>query len=231
MEELLVCGKRCIIEETGTAKNVFLWAYHDFSGDGFEHLISKLREAPSVRDCIIAAFTIEDWDAELSPWKAPQAFGSIPFSGKGPETLEWLTWKYIPFLKERFPEAESFYTVGYSLAGLFSLWALYETDLLSGCVCCSGSLWLDHWDTYAASHWLGNRSEVYLSLGGKEEKTKNLMMMKVGDRTREQAKLLLSDPNIKGCILEWNRGGHFADAEERIAKGIRYIAVKNPGRE
>ena len=44
MEEILVCGKKCIIEEKGTAKNVFLWAYHDFSGNGFDHLLSKLED-------------------------------------------------------------------------------------------------------------------------------------------------------------------------------------------
>ena len=100
---------------------------------------------------------------------------------------------------------------------------MYETELLSGCVCCSGSLWIDYWDTYAATHRTKNYSKVYLSLGGKEEKTKNQLMRKVGDRTREQEKKLLSDPNVTCCVLEWNKGGHFADSEERLSKGIRWI--------
>lgn len=220
MEEITVCGKKCIMEEFGTVKNVLLWAYHDFSGNGFENLLSKLE---SVDDCAVAAFTIDDWNAELSPWEAPQAFGNESFLGKGGETLSWLTGEYLPYLRERYPLAENFYTMGYSLAGLFSLWALYETELLSGCVCCSGSLWIDYWDAYVASHKLKSPSKVYLSLGGKEEKTKNPLMMKVGDRTREQEKMLLSDSNILECVLEWNKGGHFADAEERLAKGIRWI--------
>ena len=222
-EEVTVCGKKCVIRQTGSAERIYLWAYHDFSGDEFDGLLSKLRKVPEAEDCVIAAFEISDWDAELSPWEAPQAFGTRPFAGKGPETLRWLLEGYLPYLKKRFPEAESFYTMGYSLAGLFALWALYETDQFAGCVCCSGSLWIDGWDAYAASHGLKRESYVYLSLGGKEEKTENPLMKRVGDRTREQERLLSEDPNAGGSILFWNRGGHFADASERLSRGILWM--------
>lgn len=220
MEEVIVGGKKCIIGGTGVPRNVYLWAFHDFSGNEFEKLLSKLSDTPGLTDYVIAAFEITDWDAELSPWEAPQAFGSTPFSGKGEETLRWLCGEYLPYLKKKFPEAENFCPTGYSLAGLFSLWALYETELFSGCVCCSGSLWIDGWDTFAASHKLKREAYVYLSLGGKEEKTENPLMQKVGDRTRTQEKLLSADPNARDCVLEWNKGGHFADASERLSKGI-----------
>ncbi len=83
---------------------------------------------------------------------------------------------------------------GYSLAGLFALWAAYECDTFSGIACCSGSLWFKNWDIYMREHILKRKCSVYLSLGGKEEKTKNAVMATVGDRTREQEKLLLEDP-------------------------------------
>ena len=51
-------------------------------------------------------------------------------------------------------------------------------------------------------------------------------MEAVGDRTREQEKLLLEDPLAERVVLEWNPGGHFADAGKRLAKGIRWMMEK-----
>ena len=65
-----------------------------------------------------------------------------------------------------------------------------------------------------------------LSLGGKEEKTKNAVMATVGDRTREQEKLLLEDSFAEQVVLEWNPGGHFADSGKRLAKGIKWLMEK-----
>ena len=55
------------------------------------------------------------------------------------------------------------------------------------------------------------------------EKTKNKVMARVGDRTREQKKKLEKDPMAERVFLEWNAGGHFADEGKRLAKGIRYL--------
>ena len=96
---------------------------------------------------------------------------------------------------------------GYSLAGLFALWALYESDLFAGAVCCSGSLWYPGWDDYVMKHKiLKSDSLIYLCLGGKEEKTNNKEIAVIGDRTRSQEKILRKDPNVKSSVLEWNSG-------------------------
>ena len=58
---------------------------------------------------------------------------------------------------------------------------------------------------------------IYLSLGNKEEKTKNVKMSMVGDEIRR----LYGHLNGKAdCILEWNEGNHFKDPMERTAKGL-----------
>ena len=67
-------------------------------------------------------------------------------------------------------------------------------------------------------HILKRKCSVYLSLGGKEEKTKNAVMATVGDRTREQEKLLLEDPFAEQVVLEWNPGGHFCGFWEASGK-------------
>ena len=58
-----------------------------------------------------------------------------------------------------------------------------ESDVFSGIVCCSGSLWFPDWDHYVRNHVIQSKCSVYLSLGGKEEKAKNKVMAAVGDRT------------------------------------------------
>ena len=62
-----------------------------------------------------------------------------------------------------------------------------------------------------------------MSLGDREEKTKNKIMAKVGDRTRRQAELLKDDPNVEKLYFEWNEGGHFDNPLKRVAKGISWI--------
>lgn len=62
-----------------------------------------------------------------------------------------------------------------------------------------------------------------LSLGGKEEKAKNKVMAAVGDRTRAQEGLLQEDSMVESVVLEWNAGGHFADAGKRLAKGVKWM--------
>ena len=61
---------------------------------------------------------------------------------------------------------------------------------------------------------------VYLSLGNKEEHTKNAVMAAVGDHIRA----LHSQLTARGvdCTLEWNSGGHFKDVDLRTAKAFRW---------
>ena len=57
----------------------------------------------------------------------------------------------------------------------------------------------------------------------KEEKTKNPVMARVGDRTRTQERILRNDPKVKQTTLEFNSGGHFADAQKRLAKAVKWL--------
>ena len=62
---------------------------------------------------------------------------------------------------------------------------------------------------------------VYLSLGDKEERTKNAIMAAVGDNIRT----LHSQLTERGadCTLEWNSGGHFKDADLRTARAFQWV--------
>lgn len=200
---------------------VFIWGLDMSHGETAESLFDEVK-ALTNNDFSLAVFDVTDWNAQFSPWTAPAVFGKDAFSGKGNDTLRFLEDEFLPEIKSKFPESEVFLT-GYSLAGLFSLWALYETDKFNGAVCCSSSLWFDKWDEYASLHRIKSPSTIYMSLGDREEKTKNKVMSKVGDRTRIQAEILKEDPNVEKLYFEWNEGGHFDEPLKRVAKGIARI--------
>ena len=62
---------------------------------------------------------------------------------------------------------------------------------------------------------------IYLSLGDKEEKTKNPVMAQVGNAIRMQYDRLAGQ--MENVVLEWNQGNHFVDADKRMAKGFAWL--------
>ena len=114
------------------------------------------------------------------------------------------------------------YIGGYSLAAFFALWAAYQTDLFNGVATASPSVWFPGWIEYAEKNTV-KTEKVYLSLGDKEEKTRNPVMRTVGNNIRRQHELLQSDPACKDCILEMNQGNHFKEPDIRTAKGFAWL--------
>lgn len=184
------------------------------------------REAAQIRALtgtpfLYAAFRINDWNRELSPWAAPPVFGNEPFGSGAPETLEAIEQRLVPKLKERYflPQDIPVILGGYSLAGLFALWAAYSSDSFSAVAAVSPSVWFSGWNSFS-EQGSPRTGCVYLSLGKKEEKTRNKTMAAVGDNIRRQHQLLLS--RKIPTTLEWNEGNHFTDPELRTAKGFAW---------
>ena len=168
----------------------------------------------------LAAFKINDWNHELSPWLAPPVFGKRQFGDGAAETLSFITEQLIPGLKAKGIDTSHCLLGGYSLAGLFSLWASYQSNVFEGIAAASPSVWFPNWIDYAAVRQPFAKA-VYLSLGDKEEKAKNPIMAQVGLAIRSQEKML-QEQGVN-TILEWNTGNHFVDSEKRMAKGFAWL--------
>ena len=168
----------------------------------------------------LVTFRIEDWNQELTPWTAPPVFGKIPFGNGAVKTLEYITEQLLPILKEKEINTPHCLLGGYSLAGLFALWAGYQSDVFEGIAAASPSVWFPDWIEYASAR-KSFASAVYLSLGDKEEKAKNPVMAQVGLAIRSQEKML-QEQGVS-TILEWNTGNHFVDSEKRMAKGFAWL--------
>ncbi|MBR6801668.1 MAG: hypothetical protein IKM61_07955 [Eubacteriaceae bacterium] len=187
-----------------------------------EKISARLKKLTGKTPWSFVIFDVKDWNNDLSPWKGRNSKDEDVFGGNGSKTLEWIKDRLIPFVEGEDKYSHR-YISGYSLAGLFALWAFYETDLFDGVGSCSGSVWFDGWDEYMKCASANKPSKVYLSLGMKEEKTKDKLMATVGDRTRMQYEMAENDPSVEEKILVMNPGGHFTEPENRIASAVAWL--------
>ena len=180
---------------------------HDIAGMDAE--VAEIQRL-SGKDFRLLAVKVDSWNQDLSPWPAPAVFGKDDFGNGARETLT----EILELCKD---EDKVYCLGGYSLAALFSLWAAYQTDRFAGIAAASPSIWFPGFVDYMKVNTI-QCPNVYLSLGDKEEKTKNAVMAKVGDCIRD-GYAWLKEHGID-CTLEWNKGGHFKEPELRTARAF-----------
>ena len=202
------------IHEFGDPKadTVLIQPVDEYDLAGIENEVSLIAASRGKIFRLIAV-KVDSWNTDLSPWKAPAVFGKEDFGEGAGETL-------AKILKLCADEGKKYYIGGYSLAGLFALWASYRTDIFKGVAAASPSVWFPGFADYMKGNEI-RTGAVYLSLGDREEKARNPVMATVGDRIRE-AYSLLSECGVK-CTLEWNEGNHFKDADIRTAKAFAWV--------
>lgn len=151
-----------------------------------------------------------DWNYCMTPWKYHDK--NMGKTGGGEEFLSW-------FISEIYDEKyQRQYIGGYSLGGLFVLFAACEKELFDGVMSVSGSLWYPGALEYFNEKSIGKRiGKIYMSLGDKESLTKNAEREKVGFNTEKLAEVF---GKTKEVFFEYNRGGHFTDINGRITKSI-----------
>ena len=113
-------GKTCYIYDCGSADVLLIQPVDDHDIEVLDSEVEEIKRL-SGRDFTLAAFKVDDWNADLSPWEAPPVFGNEAFAGGAEATLKYVVEELIPQLKGgKDPEL---YIGGYSLA-LFAGWIL-----------------------------------------------------------------------------------------------------------
>ena len=177
-----------------------------------------IRELSGGQNFCLKAVKVKSWSHDLSPWPAPAVFGNEEFGDGAAQTLLFLQDEVLSNLPKNSASAISrVYIGGYSLAGLFALWAGYQTDCFDGIAAASPSIWFPGFLEYMRNNRIRTEA-VYLSLGDREEKTKNPLMSQVGNAIRDAETILKKEG--KECILEWNKGNHFKQPDLRTAKAF-----------
>uniref|UniRef100_A0AB33IYH7 Esterase n=1 Tax=Prevotella sp. GTC17253 TaxID=3236793 RepID=A0AB33IYH7_9BACT len=218
-KEIQIHNRCCRVYGGGNVKYVLVQPVDEHDLEALDGEVDRIVEAVG-NHFLLVAYPIEEWMTELSPWSAPPVFGRQPFGDGAANTLRTLTEKVIPTLQQQFMlDVSPLYIIGgYSLAGLFALWVGYESKQFQAVVAASPSVWFLQWMDFAESH-LSNAKAVYLSLGDREEHTRNRQMALVGDCVRRQYELYQRQTGLSS-ILEWNSGNHFQQSDERTAKGF-----------
>lgn len=172
------------------------------------------------RPCVLAGVSGRDWNGDFSPWKAEKAFAkSTDFTGGAGEYLRYFEQELLPRAEQNLTfEVKDRGIVGYSMAGLFAVYAMYHSDKFNRIGTMSGSLWFDGWVDYAMSHSMKAENPlIYISLGSREHKVRNVRMASVKVCTE---RLAAHWGKFCPVICESNPGGHFDDPEGRVARGI-----------
>lgn len=195
---------------------------HCFSEE--EEAVVKLLKGKEYFSFPLLCINNLDWQKDMCPWDSPALIkNEKDFIGGADVYLSLLEKEIIPKAVEILGEEPSYYALaGYSLAGLFALYAGYRSSLFSRIASVSGSLWYPDFVSFAKEKKMLSKAErLYLSLGTEEAKTKHAVLSTIERKTRE----LVEHYQSSGyCVnFELNPGNHFCEVEKRIEKGIRWI--------
>lgn len=193
-----------------------------FSNEG-----QKVYEATQAIGCppfTLVAISDLDWNHDMAPWDSPPAFKNAePCTGGADDYLRLLTEEIIPMAEKELAGVPCWWGIaGYSLAGLFALYAIYRTDLFSRVGSMSGSLWFPSMKEYIFSHEPKQWPDcMYFSLGDKENKVRNPILRSVRQNT-EDIQSFFQEKGID-TVFQLNPGNHYNHAVDRTAAGLCWL--------
>lgn len=165
-----------------------------------------------------------NWNHDMAPWDSPAAFKSGgPFTAGADDYLRLLVEEILPRAEKDLIGTPVWRgVVGYSLAGLFALYAICQTEIFSRVGSISGSLWFPGLKQYIFTHKPKRPPDrIYFSLGDKESKTRNPILRSVRQDTEE----IYNSYRSMGvdAVFQLNPGNHNHHAAERTAAGIAWL--------
>lgn len=179
-------------------------------------------DARGLEDCGWTLVSVENlnWSHDLTPWPAKAAFrGQSDFGGGASEYLKMLTQEIMPAVEADLqPSLRAI--AGYSLAGLFAVYASLETKLFDAAASVSGSMWYPGFAEYVCQN--GNApGKTYFSVGDREKSGRNKVFHSIEEDTKRIARAL----EIRGAetVFELNAGGHFDDPSGRMRRAVDWL--------
>ena len=169
---------------------------------------------------VLAAVSRVNWSDDMTPWPTEAvAKWESRCGGMADLYLSKLENEIVPAVCDALPFPPSgLYLAGYSLGGLFAIYALWNTPLFTRAASASGSLWYPDIAEYCCSREPAGRPDrVYLSLGSKETKGRGRTASLRSNTEAVAARLRSLGADV---TFEENPGGHTHEADRRMAKAI-----------
>lgn len=197
--------------------------YLNMFSNGVNSVYQKLL-ALDCPDFSLVAISKLRWDHDMAPWyMGPISKHDTPCTCGADDYLNLLLDEIMPEAESVLPGAPAWRGIaGYSLAGLFAVYALYKTDVFSRAASMSGSFWFEGFPEFVRSHEMKGRPNcLYFSLGDKESSTGNPILNVVQHNTEE----IESFCHAKGITTTFvlNSGNHYQACNQRTASGIAWI--------
>ena len=150
--------------------------------------------------CLVAVSELK-WDHDMTPWyMGPISKHDTPCTGGADDYLKLLLDEIMPEAEALLPGAPAWRGLaGYSLAGLFALYALYQTDVFARAASMSGSFWFEGIMEYVCSH-----------------------EMNVVQQNTQEIETLCHGKGIETTFV-LNSGSHYQACNKRTAAGIHWI--------
>ena len=218
METFETGGKQADLYRSAESNSPLI-LLNNYSGDGAS-VIQAMQETDTP-DCSLLVVSDLNWDHDMCPWECPAlSKNDTPCTGGADEYLGLLLSEILPKAKEMLVGQPAFTAItGYSLAGLFALYALYRCEEFDRAASMSGSLWFPDFTDYVFKHEMLRKPEkLYLSLGDKEARTRQTLLKTVQHNTEAITEHYRSQGI--DVIFEMNEGNHFKEPALRSAKGI-----------
>ncbi len=218
-EEILTVGARDVLLLLPDGEYDTLLYANSMSGKEYREVYGRF-ENPGFA---LAVILDTEWFTDLTPWYEPTVFPAGPdFAGKAPEHLEYLTQRVIPAVEEKLGVPQFRGIMGFSLGGLFAVYALYSSDRFVLCGCPSGSMWYDGFLDWMKQRKPGvPEASIYFSVGDVEHLTKFTRMQTTGERMKE-ACALLNAMDYDACF-KYTKGDHMDDVPGKLEKCLRWL--------
>lgn len=219
-------GHQCHIFVRGTPRVLLVQptARHEDKNNGRQHEIGYIA-ATANTDFAMAMFDTGDWARALMPWPDEAVSRDEQTGLHASATLDYAVGTLLPQLHSRYGLLPCIIG-GYSLGGMFALWAARQAACFDGVAAASPSLWIRGWDDYADGHAI-NVQLAYLSLGNQEEHCRNQRMAHIGRCVRNEHSRLCRQIGADSTTLVWNDGGHFGDEARRTAMAFAWAIEKS----
>lgn len=219
-QTVVIDNRQCLLYQEGERpKTVLVQPLGVQERSGIDDEVAIISEATGT-SFVMAAIAIDDWEVELTPWHDPAVSKNREVGEHALDTLDYITDHLVPWLTERYGNTP-FVLGGYSLGGLFARWTVSKVHCFEAAAAVSPSLWIAAWQGFSDAHDVYARY-VYLSLGDREEHTRNKAIAQVGDNIRWEHEHLKQELGPDNTVLEWNQGNHFTDSARRTAKGFAW---------
>lgn len=178
-------------------------------------------------NCMIILIVNENRLSELTPWAAKALHPKFDdFGGKASDYISWMERlkEEVDLRYNTVSSSDATGMLGYSLGGLCSIYALYQTNIFGVIGSVSGSFWYPNFIQFCSDEVIKNHKiQVYLSSGDSEGLGHKDIKKDAVLNTKQLYEVLQNQLGSDRVELHFDEGGHHNNKELRYEKALRWM--------